>query len=155
MGRCIYLMGLKRDEKKKKAMLIDIDGTLVIKDTSTPIQPTVDLVNKTANKYKIVIITFRKQKKRKETVALLRKLGIPFDMLVMRPKTYSGDVDPAIYKAAVLEAYQQKYDVFLGVDDYEPTLEAYRKMGIKAIHPKDLSRQLDNLTKIGWTGYTF
>jgi len=49
----------------------------------------------------------------------------------------------------------QKYDVWLGVDDYEPTLEAYRKMGIKAIHPEDLKARLDSLTKIGWTGYTF
>jgi len=98
-------MGNKLDTPKKSAMLIDIDGTLVIKDTDTPIQATVDLVKKTAHKHKIILTTFRKEKKRKETIALLRKLDIPFDMLVMRPKTYNGDVDPAIYKAAVLQAY--------------------------------------------------
>jgi ribonucleotide monophosphatase NagD (HAD superfamily) len=143
------------DIPKKKAVLIDIDGTLVVKDTEEPIPHTVDLVKKIADKYKIIICTFRKEKKRKKTIALLRKLGVPFDQLVMRPKTYGDQVEPWVYKSAAAATYQQKYIVLFAVDDNLETNKAYEKMGIEAHTPEEVEKKMSSLTKFGWTGYTF
>lgn len=140
-------MGTKIDTPDKPAIIVDIDGTLVQTDTDIPIPHTVELVQKLAGKYKILICTFRKEKKRKETIKLLRKLGIPFDQLVMRPKTYNGDVEPWVYKSAVLNAYQQKYDVKFAVDDLERTNEAYRECGVDAYTPAQIEKKLSQLTK--------
>lgn len=123
-------------------IICDIDDTL-LRNGIQPIRSTIDWLNSHSS-YNVVIVTGRPQSTRAKTVAALKAAGIKYDSLKMNP--YSTR-DSNKFKSEMARKYN---NAVLAIDNDEGARAAYRKEGIKAIHPNTLS---DNtLTKNIWNG---
>ena len=123
-------------------IICDIDDTL-LRNGSQPIRSTIDWINSHSS-YNIVIVTGRPESTRSKTIDALRSAGVKYDTLRMNPY---GTKDSNKFKAEMARKYN---NAVLAIDNDEGARAAYRKEGIKAIHPRELS---DNtLKKYFWNG---
>ena len=123
-------------------IICDIDDTL-LRNGSQPIRSTIDWINSHSS-YNIVIVTGRPESTRSKTIDALRAAGVKYDTLRMNPY---GTKDSNKFKAEMARKYN---NAVLAIDNDEGARAAYRKEGIKAIHPRELS---DNtLKKYFWNG---
>lgn len=123
-------------------IICDIDDTL-LRYGDQPIKSTIEWLNSHSS-YNVVIITGRPESTRSKTVEQLRKAGIKYDSLRMNPY---GTKDSNKFKAEMARKYS---NAVLAIDNDEGARAAYRKEGIKAVHPKDLSE--NTLKKFAWNG---
>ena len=123
-------------------IICDIDDTL-LRNGSQPIKSTIDWLNSHSS-YNVVIVTGRPESTRSKTIDALKAAGVKYDSLRMNP--YSTQ-DSNKFKAEMARKY---HNAVLAIDNNEGARAAYRKEGIKAIHPKDLSDK--TLTKFFWNG---
>ena len=110
-------------------IICDIDDT-ILRAGQYPIQKTIDYVN--SLKTRVVIVTGREKKDRAETAAILNKIGIKYNSLLMNPYTYK---ESNKWKR---EAANKLHDATLAIDDNADARKAYEAEGIKAIHPDDV-----------------
>lgn len=123
-------------------IIVDIDDTL-LRNGSQPIKSTIDWVNSHSS-YSVVIVTGRPDSTRSKTVEALRNAGVRYDSLQMNPySTHESNK----WKAEMARKY---HNAILAIDNDEGARAAYRKEGIKAIHPRQLSEK--TLTKNIWNG---
>jgi predicted secreted acid phosphatase len=150
---------------KKKAALIDIDGTLVtLTDFDYDVFKTNDqqviddylkfwdketlnakaltggvavLMTLKALGYELVFVTARGQGCRKYTEKKLREIGVwdMVDSMWHRPKRYEG-VKSYIYKEAMIKSLSKKYNFVIAMDDENANLEMMRGFGMKTIDAK-------------------
>ena len=112
-------------------IITDIDDT-VLRAGQYPIQKTIDYIN--SLKTKVIVVTGRERSQRKETEAILKKIGLHYNSLLMNPYSYKlsnkwkAEVAKAINTAAIV----------LAIDDNAGARKAYETQGIKAIHPNDV-----------------
>jgi hypothetical protein len=110
-------------------IICDIDDT-ILRAGQYPIRKTIDYVN--SLKTRVIIVTGRERKDRAETEAILKKIGIKYNSLLMNPYSYR---DSNKWKR---EAAHKLHDATLAIDDNAGARKAYEAEGIKAIHPDDV-----------------
>lgn len=123
-------------------IICDIDDTL-LRNGTQPIRKTIEWLNSHSS-YNVVIVTGRPESTRAKTVAALRVAGVKYDSLKMNP--YSTH-DSNKFKAEMARKY---HDAALAIDNDEGARAAYRKEGIKTLHPNALSEK--TLQKYIWNG---
>lgn len=123
-------------------IIVDIDDTL-LRSGTYPIKSTIDWINSHSS-YNIVIVTGRPESTRAKTVSALKAAGVKYDSLHMNPY---GTKDSNKWKSEMARKY---HNAVLAIDNDEGARAAYRKEGIKAIHPNTLSE--NTLTKNIWNG---
>lgn len=125
----------------KKAIIVDIDGTLAKMNGRSPFdwdrvgedkvnEPVLDIVNAMNYKYHgdlhIIIFSGRDGVCRPETHTWLVLNKIPFDDLFMRPE--GNNEKDAIIKRRLFEAHVAgKYDVLFVLDDRNQVVDMWRK----------------------------
>lgn len=136
---------------KPKAIICDIDNT-IINDNFEPIGNVIDFVKNAARTYKIILWTGRPQAAYDETVMTMRRLGIPFDELLMKPDGANDDLRHHTMKTIMLNDVRKKYDVKLVIDDNKDVRNAIRDYGgdIKVKRGKKLNNT--TLKKGEWGG---
>jgi dethiobiotin synthetase len=110
-------------------IICDIDDTL-LRNGTQPIKKTIDYVN--SLKTKVVIVTGRERNQRSETVKALANAGIKYSSLLMNPYSYKES------NKWKLEVAEKLKEATLAIDDNAGARAAYKKAGIKAIHPDDV-----------------
>lgn len=123
------------------AIICDIDDTLLHNGVQ-PIKHTIDWINERSKNYKIILVTGRPESQRAETVRALRKAGVKYNRLIMNPKSTA---DTAEYKKETGKRLKASEKIVLAIDNNEKMRAAYESVGIKAIHPSQLS---DNMLKL-------
>lgn len=122
-----------------KAVWVDIDGTIAnMKNCGRgpfdwhrvgeddPIQHVIDVVHALRDAgYKIVIMSGRDEVSREATILWLKKHGIPFDDLFMRPEG-SQEKDNKIKHDLFWEFVAPKYDVRFALDDRDQVVHFTR-----------------------------
>lgn len=110
-------------------IICDIDDT-ILRAGQYPIQKTIDYVN--SLKTRVIIVTGREKKDRAETEAILKKIGIRYNSLLMNPYSWKQS------NKWKREAASKLHDATLAIDDNPGARKAYEAEGIKAIHPDDV-----------------
>jgi HK97 family phage prohead protease len=116
-----------RNENGPAAIIVDIDGTLVI--GGRPNQRLIDYLD-TFDDTEIFIVTARLDADRAETVNELELLDLDYDGLIMKP---NADVDSADYKEEVARELLVTYNVMLAIDNDPDNRERFRSLGITAL----------------------
>lgn len=130
------------NENKSKAVIVDIDGTLAIKgdrDIYDWDKVQVDLLNNEMadiisglklNHYKIIILSGRQGRCKKETIEWLNRFGIYPDLVLMRT---DGDMrSDYIIKKELFDYYiRDDYNVRMVFDDRPQVLRLWISLGIK------------------------
>ena len=148
-------MKQKPIEKRNKAVVFDLDGTIA--DTDDPRglhkihHPTfalearnADVFDKIVDKVReakedgkeVVILTARSAHYRKITEHWLHKNDIPYDALVMRP-TDNTKADKKVKRELLEEDILPKFDVKKAYDDKNKNIKMFDKLGIdgKKVNP--------------------
>lgn len=133
----------KRYNKKMAAIICDIDDTLLSSGVN-PIEKTIEWINSRYGNYKIIIVTGREASQRAETTRALRKAGVKFNRLVMNPGSYKQSNQFKLEAGTRLKASD---NVVLAIDNNSGARNSYRKAGIKAVHPSQLT---DNMLKFSF-----
>lgn len=138
-------------DDKRKAIIVDIDGTLAnsdhreyilehgnrdgyfdAADGDTVNDWCADLIDQYRGSHAIILLTGRPEKIRDLTTFWLNDYDIPYDMLIMR-----GENDREqghIYKDKIYQNYlRHRYDVRLIIDNDPKIIEKFRSMGIPAL----------------------
>jgi len=139
---------------KEKAVLVDIDGTLVsitenwnaerdaewVEETLKAVEYkfAVQLVKKYKKMgYKIVIVTARGQSCKENTVAKLQEIGIYeyVDVMMHRTRKYEG-AKSAVWKEAAIKMLKHRYDFVYAIEDEDANAEVMKSHGIIVVDAK-------------------
>jgi hypothetical protein len=80
----------------------------------------------------VIIVTGRERSQRTETEAILKKIGIRYNSLLMNPYSYK------LSNKWKREAAAKLHDATLAIDDNAGARKGYQAEGIKAIHPDEV-----------------
>jgi hydroxymethylpyrimidine pyrophosphatase-like HAD family hydrolase len=141
-------------EKNNKAVLVDIDGTLVEVtpgwSPETNVAWEMDTVNANVllkgielikqfkeEGYTLVFLTARGQGCRKYTKKKLKEIGVwhMVDSMWHRPLKWES-VSSSVYKEHMIKRLQKKYDFEWAMDDEDKNLEMMERMGMKVLDAK-------------------
>jgi len=139
---------------KEKAVLVDIDGTLVSITENWNAERDAEWVEETMNAvaykfavalvkkysemgYKIVIVTARGQSCYENTVAKLQEIGISeyVDVMMHRTHKYEG-AKSVVWKEAVIKMLKHRYDFMFALEDEESNQKVMRNHGMVVIDAK-------------------
>lgn len=139
---------------KKKAVLVDIDGTLVKVTPNWSMDRNSDWEEETlgavgygfaiamVKKYKdmgyeIVIVTARGSSCYNNTVKKLREIGVyeHVSVLMHRSRKYEG-VRSAVWKDAAIKMLKSKYDFVYAMEDEEPNAKMMESHGMVVVDAK-------------------
>jgi FMN phosphatase YigB (HAD superfamily) len=140
--------------KNNKAVLVDIDGTLVTVTPGWSLETNaaweIDTVNADVllkgielvkqfkeEGYTLVFLTARGQGCRRYTRKKLREIGVLdlVDSIWHRPARWEG-VSSSVYKEAMINMLMKKYDFEWAMDDEEKNLAMMERMGMKVLDAK-------------------
>jgi hypothetical protein len=143
-----------KTEKKKKAVLVDIDGTLVTVTPNWSPERDLEWVEETLKAdaldggiallkafkmmgYELVFLTARGQTCKKNTWIKFRELGIDHlvDSIWHRPTALNG-VSSSIYKDQMIKKLKKKFDLQFAMEDEEKNQEVMRNHGLVVIDAK-------------------
>jgi hydroxymethylpyrimidine pyrophosphatase-like HAD family hydrolase len=141
-------------EKNNKAVLVDIDGTLVEVtpgwSPETNVAWEMDTVNANVllkgielikqfkeEGYTLVFLTARGQGCRKYTKKKLKEIGVwhMVDSMWHRPLKWES-VSSSVYKEHMIKMLMKKYDFEWAMDDEDKNLEMMERMGMKVLDAK-------------------
>ena len=139
---------------KPKAVLVDIDGTLVSVTPNWSMERDDQWVQETLNAngldggiamlqafklmgYTLVFVTARGQNCRANTWKKLRELEIDHlvDSIWHRPNKWNG-ISSRKYKEHMIKMLLKKYDLQWAMEDEEPNQEMMRSLGLNVIDAK-------------------
>lgn len=139
---------------KPKAVLVDIDGTLVSVTPNWSMERDDQWVQETLNAngldggiamlqafklmgYELVFVTARGQNCRANTWKKLRELEIDHlvDSIWHRPNKWNG-ISSRKYKEHMIKMLLKKYDLQWAMDDEDPNLEMMKGLGLNVIDAK-------------------
>jgi FMN phosphatase YigB (HAD superfamily) len=135
---------------KKKAVVFDLDGTLV--DTmkyekhhkhhhpkfakealkADPIDKNIDKLKDKSEDSNIVILTARSAHYEDETKTWLDKHDVPYDKLVMRPEDDSTSKDKDLKASLLRSEILPKYNVVKAYDDKKKNVKMFKAHNIEA-----------------------
>jgi hypothetical protein len=114
------------------AIITDIDETLIGKfGENTALIETLDETDAS-----VIVITGRLSSRRAETEALLERLDLDYDELIM-----SSGGDPNTHKRDAAESLLNRYTIVAAYDDNPDARAAYQSLGIEARTPRS-NRQI-------------
>jgi hypothetical protein len=114
------------------AIITDIDETLIGKfGENTALIETLDETDAS-----VIVITGRLSSRRGETEALLERLDLDYDELIM-----SSGGDPNTHKRDAAESLLNRYTIVAAYDDNPDARGAYQSLGIEARTPRS-NRQI-------------
>lgn len=134
--------GGERNEDGPGAIIVDIDGTLIIDgNANRRLTAYLDTFEDT----EIIIVTARVEANRQDTISELDSLGIDYDQLLMKP---DADVDSQDYKEEAARQLLETYNIMLAIDNDEGNRERFRELGITALDVSEIpdtqsQRQVD------------
>lgn len=122
-----------------RAVVVDIDGTLALMNgrgpydedrvgEDLPNKPVIDVVNKLAEQYFVIVVSGRHDSCKAITAKWLRENDITFDELLMR-KTGDDRAD-WIIKYEIFDEHIRKFDVVGVFDDRQRVVEMWRQLGL-------------------------
>jgi len=139
---------------KEKAVLVDIDGTLVSVTENWSAERDLEWVEETMNAvgykfavelvkkykkmgYKIVIVTARGQSCKENTVKKLKEIGVYefVDVMMHRTRKYEN-TRSAVWKDAAIKMLKQRYDFVFSLEDEEGNQKVMRRHGMIVIDAK-------------------
>jgi len=139
---------------KEKAILVDIDGTLVSITENWSAERNSEWVEETMNAvgykfavalvkkysemgYKIVIVTARGQSCYENTVRKLKEIGVYkyIDVMMHRTDKYEN-TRSAVWKRAAIKMLKHRYDFVYSLEDEEGNQEVMRDYGMIVIDAK-------------------
>lgn len=139
---------------KEKAVLVDIDGTLVSITENWSAERDAEWVEDTLNAkgygfavsmvkkykrmgYKIVIVTARGQSCKNNTVKKLEEIGVLgyVDVMMHRTRKYEG-TRSAVWKDAAIKMLNHRYDFVYAMEDEEGNAEMMKSHGIIVVDAK-------------------
>lgn len=134
--------GGERNENGPPAIIVDIDGTLIISGEAN--QRLISYLD-TFEDTEIIVLTARVNADRADTVAELDSLDIDFNQLIMKP---SADVDSHDFKEEAATRLLETYNVMLAIDNDEGNRERFRRLGITTVDVDEIpdtpsERQVD------------
>ncbi|CAB5218937.1 hypothetical protein UFOVP227_12 [uncultured Caudovirales phage] len=109
------------------AIITDIDGTLISGDRGVNSSLIRTLNNSAAT---VIVVTARNTSQRENTVALLNRIGLEYDSLLM-----SEGGNPTAYKKATAERLLERYTINTAYENNADTRAAYQELGIDARAP--------------------
>lgn len=128
---------------KLKAIIVDVDGTLALRDpdhrgphehdkadADAVNEPVRFVVNTLSTQIKIIVTSARQEKYRLVTEVWLKFHGIRFDALLMRP-TKDNRPDHDVKEEIYAEQIEPFYEVFFVLDDRNKVVEMWRDIGLK------------------------
>lgn len=109
------------------AIITDIDGTLI--DTNAGVNGALirTLNNSDAT---IIVVTGRAAAQRDNTEALLNRIGLDYDSLIM-----SEGGDPTTYKRQTAQRLLERYNIVKAYENNPDTIAAYRELDIDTEAP--------------------
>lgn len=117
----------------KKAVLVDLHGTLFNKDDEHPEDIIIQTVNGLAKHYAVLVFTARNIANEDKETAKILKAGIKYtDFYYLNED--EGDVDK---KLEMLETIQTKYKICLLIDNNKQVCKAFHKIGIDYLRFKE------------------
>ena len=138
---------------KEKAVLVDIDGTLVSVTENWSAERDLEWVEETMNAvgykfavelvkkykkmgYKIVIVTARGQSCKENTVKKLKEIGVYefVDVMMHRTRKYEN-TRSAVWKDAAIKMLKQRYDFVFSLEDEEGNQKVMRRHGLSFARP--------------------
>lgn len=119
--------GGERNADGKPAIIVDIDGTLIISGGAN--QRLLDYLD-SFDDTEIIIVTARLASERDETLNQLDTLGIDYDRLIMKP---TDEISSPDYKEETAALLLETYNVMLAIDNDSDNRERFRKLGITAL----------------------
>ena len=128
----------------KKAILVDIDGTLSVLNGRNPFKyneagsdtlnkPIADLVNLYKNAgYSVILLTGREDYSRRVTEDWLLRHGIDYEVLFMRP---SGDYckSTTLKRRIYEENIAPHYEVELVLEDFDKNIIMFNELGLPTL----------------------
>lgn len=137
---------LKQDSNLEKAIISDLDGTLAINTSGRDFmdeelveldslnEPVANIVRNYNSK--VIIVTGRTEKCRKETENWLKINNIKFDLLLMRKENdFRKD---AIIKREIFDEYiRNKYFIEYVTDDRDSVVKTWREIGLLCLQVYD------------------
>lgn len=150
----VRVMKTKGGKMKEKAVLVDIDGTLVSITENWSAERDLEWVEETMNAvgykfavelvkkykkmgYKIVIVTARGQSCKENTVKKLKEIGVYefVDVMMLRTEKMVA-VRSAVWKDAAIRMLKQRYDFVFAIEDEAGNMEVMKKHGMIVIDAK-------------------
>lgn len=122
------------------AIICDIDDTL-LRAGVHGVDKTIEWLKQRAGNYKIILVTGRPASTRAETVRALRAAGVRYNRLVMNP---GSTRESNQFKLEAGKRLKASDNVVLAIDNNAGARNSYRKAGIRAVHPSQLT---DNMLK--------
>ena len=129
------------DEGLPKAIIVDIDGTLAIRNGRSPYdmsrvgedslnEVVAEVVDRFSTDYVVIVMSGRDESCRNDTVEWLYEYGVPFDCLYMRAEGDSRR--DSVVKTELFEEFVDGvYDVRLVFDDRDQVVaETWRSLGL-------------------------
>ena len=109
------------------AVITDIDGTLVDPDAGVNAALIRNLNNRDAT---IIVVTGRVEGQRDNTIALLDRIGLQYDSLIM-----SEGGNPTTYKRETAARLLERYNIVAAYENNPETIAAYEELGIPTEAP--------------------
>ncbi len=138
----------KKEKEMRKAVLVDIDGTLVTITENWSMERDLEWVEDTLKAqaldggiallkafkmmgYELVFLTARGQTCKKNTWIKFRELGIDHlvDSIWHRPTALNG-VSSSVYKDQMIKKLKKKFDLCFAMEDEEKNQEVMRNHGL-------------------------
>ena len=119
--------GGERNANGKPAIIVDIDGTLIIGGRAN--QKLIDYLD-TFDDTEIIIVTARLVSERDTTLNELDTLGIDYDRLIMKP---DASISSPAYKEEAAKLLLETYNVMLAIDNDPDNRARFKKLGITAL----------------------
>jgi predicted kinase len=131
---------LEQDVHLNPAIIVDIDGTLALRNNRTPFeykkvgrdnvnQPVYNMVYNYAQAGEVILLSGREDSCRKETEAWLKQYEVPYTYLYMRK---AGDYrQDAVIKREIFEdCIKGKYYIQYVLDDRDQVVDMWRELGL-------------------------
>lgn len=147
----VRVMRTKGGMMKEKAVLVDIDGTLVSVTPNWSAERDLEWVEETMNAvgykfavelvkkykkmgYKIVIVTARGQSCKENTVKKLKEIGVYefVDVMMHRTSKYEN-TRSAVWKRAAIKMLKQRYDFVYALEDEDGNMKVMRRHGMEIV----------------------
>lgn len=141
----------RKEKEMQKAVLVDIDGTLVAVTDNWSMERDLEWVEDTLKAepleggiamlralklmgYQLVFLTARGQSCKKNTWIKFRELGIEdlVDSIWHRPTAWNG-ISSSIYKDHMIKMLKKKFDLRFAMEDEEKNQEVMRSHGLTVI----------------------
>ena len=133
-------VGMSKEEFRKsesRVIIVDVDDTLV--RGNSPIQKTVDYVNRKWEDHRIVIVSARQKSRTGETERELDRLGIKWDEIYLSDFPQGPNAGNAFKKYKAGELKKKGYIISEAIDNSAEARRGYSELGINVKSPTSLA----------------